>query len=298
MKKPFILKRGQRETITGYVFILPYIIGFLLFQGIPFLMAFLLGFTNVKFISNLADAGFTGLENFTRMFSDPEVMAALGRTFVYSLIYVPLIMFLGFTLAYAINQKIHFRGGIRTMLFLPYVSSIMAISVVFKVLLGPDGPVLTAFRNMGLEIFPPLYDLKFALPTVVVIAVWSGMGLNMVTFLASLQNVPVELLEAAEIDGAGKLRRILSVVLPVITPTSFFLLISSLITSLQNFTMISALTDGGPGQATTVLSVSIVRTAFTRYQTGYASAQAIVLFVIVMVITMIQWRGQKKWVNY
>lgn len=294
----FGMKRQTRETITGYAFIFPYLIGFLLFQGIPFLMAFLLGFTNVKFLSNLAGAGFTGIDNFKRMFSDPEVLAALGRTFLYSLIYVPLIMGLGFLLAYGINQKIHFRGTIRTMLFLPYVSSIMAVSVVFKVLLSPEGPILKILSGIGWDVLPPLYDLKLALPMVVMIAVWSGLGLNMVTFLAALQNVPVELLEAAEIDGAGRFRRIRDVVLPVITPTSFFLLISSLITSLQNFTIISALTEGGPGQATTVLSVSIVRTAFTRYQTGYASAQAIVLFVIVLIITMVQWRGQNKWVNY
>ena len=297
-KQKKVMKRTTRESLTGYAFIIPYLLGFLLFQGIPFLMAFVLGFTNIRFISNLKDSGFIGLDNFSRMLNDPEVMAALGRTCIYSLIYVPLIMISGFVFAYLINQKIHFRGGIRTMLFLPYVSSIIAVSVVFKLLLSPDGPLLGMLKSIGIDIFPPLYDLNLALPTVVVISVWSGLGLNMVTFLAALQGVPVELLEAAEIDGAGKFRRIKDVVLPIITPTSFFLLISSLITSLQNFTTIQALTEGGPGQATTVLSVSIVRTAFTRYQTGYASAQAIVLFLIVLVITLVQWRGQKKWVNY
>lgn len=292
------LRRSTRENIAGYLFITPYVSGFLVFQGIPFLMAFILGFTNIKFISRLEEAAFVGFDNFLRMFNDPEVMAALGRTGLYTLMYVPLIMLLGFCFAYAVNQKIYARGVIRTMLFLPYVSNIMAVSVVFKLLLSPQGPFMSFMGALGVDMLPPLYNLNGALPTVVLIAVWSGMGLNMITFLAALQNVPREMLEAAEIDGAGRWGKIRNVVIPCIAPTTFFLMISSLITSLQNFTVIQAMTEGGPGQATTVLSVSIVRTAFTRYQTAYASTQAIILFVIVLAITLIQWRGQRKWVNY
>lgn len=292
------MRRSTRENISGYLFITPYLIGFLLFQGIPFLMAFILGFTNIKYISRLEEASFIGFANFERMFNDPEVMAALGRSGLYTLMYVPLIMILGFTFAYLINQKIYARGVIRTMLFIPYVSNIMAVSVVFKLLLSPQGPVMSLVNALGIDMMPPLYNLNGALFTVVIVAVWSGLGLNMITFLAALQNVPAELLEAAEIDGAGRFSRIRNVVMPSIAPTSFFLIISSLITSLQNFTIIQALTEGGPGQATTVLSVSIVRTAFTKYQTAYASAQAIILFVIVLIITLIQWRGQRKWVTY
>lgn len=137
-----------------------------------------------------------------------------------------------------------------------------------------------------------------ALPTVVVISVWKGVGLNMITYLAALQDVPAELLEAAQLDGANKWQQIKNVVIPKVSPTTFFLLISSILTSLQNFTVIQALTGGGPGQATTVMSVNIVRTAFTKYETSFASAQAMIIFAIVMIITLIQWRGQKKWVNY
>ncbi len=140
--------------------------------------------------------------------------------------------------------------------------------------------------------------MKLALPTTAVIAVWKGLGLNMVVYLGALQGVPAELLEAAQIDGATKWERIRHVVFPMVSPTTFFLLISSIIGSLQNFTIIQALTEGGPGQATTVMSVNIVRTAFMKYDTSLASAMALVMFVIVMIITLIQWYGQKKWVNY
>lgn len=136
------------------------------------------------------------------------------------------------------------------------------------------------------------------MPTVVCIAVWKGLGLNLITYLAALQNVSRDLLEAAQIDGANKFQQIIRIVIPMVSPTTFFLMISSIITSLQNFTTIQALTEGGPGQATTVMSINIIRNAFTNYQTGYASALAMVMFVIVFIFTAIQWKGQKKWVNY
>ncbi len=123
-------------------------------------------------------------------------------------------------------------------------------------------------------------------------------GRVFITYLGALQNVSTDLLEAAQIDGATKWERIWHIVIPSISPTTFFLLISSVITSLQNFTTIQALTGGGPGQATTVMSINIIRTAFSNYQTGYASAQALIMFLIVLAITLVQWQGQKKWVNY
>lgn len=143
----------------------------------------------------------------------------------------------------------------------------------------------------------PLLNQKWALPAVVLIAVWKGIGLNFLTYLGALQNVDKSQVEAAEIDGANKWQQIKNVIIPAVAPTTFFLTISSIITSLQNFTVIQSLTDGGPGQATTVMSINIVNTAFVKYETSYASAQALVMFAIVMVITLIQWRGQKKWAD-
>lgn len=289
----------KKENRTGLLFIAPYLIGYIIFQGLPFLIAIILGFTNVRYISKIDEASFIGLGNFIRMFQDVDTMKALGRTGLYSLIYVPLIMVCGFTIAYLVNKGIHFKKLIRSMFFLPYVSNMVAVAVVFKLLLGPSGPVVAILQALGNE-NPPylLYGLNTALPTVVCIAVWKGIGLNFITYLAALQNVSADLLEAAQIDGASKWERIKHIVIPSISPTTFFLLISSVITSLQNFTTIQALTGGGPGQATTVMSINIIRAAFTNYQTGYASAQALVMFVIVLFITLIQWRGQKKWVNY
>ena len=289
----------RKENITGYAFITPYVLLFLVFTGIPFICSIVFSFTNMTYISKLANLKFIGFANFIKMFQSPEVMAALGRTFIYSLVYVPAIMVAGFVLAMIVNKGIHWKGAIRGMVFLPYVSNMVAVAVVFKILLGQSGPFYQIMQFLGVE-NPPLLLLsdKFALPTVALIAVWKGVGLNMITYLGALQNVPTELDEAAQIDGANKWQRIKNVVIPMISPTTFFLIISSIITSLQNFTVIQSLTEGGPGQSTSVMALSIVRTAFVQNNTAFASAQAMVIFLIVMIITLIQWREQKKWVNY
>lgn len=287
----------KKEALTGYLFVAPYIAMFIIFTGIPFVIAFVLSFYNVKYISKLENLRFVGFEQFVRLFQNPEVMNALKNSFIYSLLYVPIIMVLGFAVAYLLNKGVFMKKSIRSMVFLPYVSNMMAIAVVFKILLGPKGPIFPVLNMLGID-KPLLLHVKFALPTIVVISVWKSIGLNMLTYLGALQNVSVELMEAAEIDGASKWQQIRNVVIPSISPTTFFLLISSIITSLQNFTIIQALTEGGPGQATTTMSMSIIRTAFMQYDTSFASAQALLMFAIVMVFTLVQWQGQKKWVNY
>lgn len=292
-------KAERQEAVTGYLFVTPYLIAFVIFTGIPFLSAFLMSLTNMKFLTNLDGVQFVGLKNFVRIFQTSGVMDALWRTFIYSLIYVPVIMALSFVLAYLLNKGVHAVKPIRSMVFLPYVSNMIAVAVVWQIMLGPRGPIYAVQKLFGSENpIIPLLDLKWALPTCVLIAVWKSLGLNFLTYLGALQNVPVELIEAAEIDGASKWQQIKNVVIPAVSPTTFFLTISSIITSLQNFTVIQGLTGGGPGDATRVMSLSIVDYAFTKYQTGFAAAQAILMFAIVMVITLIQWRGQKKWVNY
>ena len=291
-------KFQKKENRAGYLFITPYLIFFTIFTGIPFLMAIGLSFLNVKYITRLEDLKFTGLKNFIKVFANKEIMQSLGRTFEYALVYVPLIMIAGFILAVILNKGVYAKNTLRATVFLPYVSNMVAIAIIFKVLLGSNSPIIQGLKSLGVDFPLLLQDLKLALPTVAVIAVWKGVGLNMVVYLGALQGVPAELSEAAQIDGAGKWQRIRHVIIPMVSPTTFFLLISSVIGSLQNFTVIQALTEGGPGQATTVMSVNIVRTAFMKYDTSLASAMAMIMFIIVMIITLIQWHGQKKWVNY
>lgn len=291
-------KAQKKENRYGWLFISPYLIFFTIFTGIPFLIAIVMSFLNVKYITKLDNVKFVGLQNFIKIFQNKEIMGSLIRTFQYSLVYVPLIMVVGFVLAFILNKGVYLKNTTRSLVFMPYVSNMVAVAVIFKVLLGNNSPIIEALRNMGMN--PPLLlqNLKLALPTVAIISVWKGVGLNMVVYLGALQEVPAELTEAAQIDGATKWQRIRNVVIPMISPTTFFLVISSIIGSFQNFTIIQALTEGGPGQVTTVMSVNIVRTAFTKFETSLASAMALIMFVIVMIVTLIQWHGQKKWVNY
>lgn len=291
-------KEQRKENRYGWLFISPYLIFFTIFTGIPFVIAIVMSFLNVKYITRLDNLKFVGFQNFIKIFHNKEIMASLLRTFQYSLVYVPLIMVVGFLLAFILNKGVYLKNTTRSLVFMPYVSNMVAVAVIFKVLLGNNSPIIIALRNMGMN--PPLLlqDLKWALPTVAIISVWKGVGLNMVVYLGALQEVPAELIEAAQIDGATKWQRIRKVIIPLISPTTFFLVISSIIGSFQNFTCIQALTEGGPGQATTVMSVNIVRTAFTKFETSQASAMALIMFVIVMIVTLIQWHGQKKWVNY
>lgn len=185
------------------------------------------------------------------------------------------------------------------MIFMPYVSNFVAVAMVWFVILNPfGGPVNDLLKSFGME-KPPLWlaDVKLAMPTVVFIVVWQNMGFHFVTFLAALQAIPAELYEAVTIDGANGWQKFRYVTFPGISNTTFFLLVTSIIGSFQNFAQINVLTGGGPGYATRVFAVNLYEDAFQRYDFSYAAAQAVMMFIFIMIITIIQWRGQKKWVT-
>lgn len=290
----------QREQQLGYLFILPFAVGFLIFHATPALISFIISATNMRFLSNLGNLKFVGLSNFIELFQDAEVMAALGRSFLYSLMYVPIIVLAGLLLAVLVNCRIYARGAIRTALFMPYISNMVAIAIVWSVMLDyRDGPINQLLRSLGCK-NPPMWLMgeHTALLTIVLIAAWQGVGLYMVTYLAALQNVPQDLYEAATLDGAGSLGKFLHITVPLISPTTFFLLITAIIGSFQNFGIIQVLTKGGPGDASTTMAISVYNASFEQYRMGYATAQAVVLFVIILLFTVIQWQGQKRWVTY
>jgi multiple sugar transport system permease protein len=293
------MSMGKKEALTGVLFIIPYSIGFLIFHGIPLILSVIFSMTDLRFISKLDKTKFIFLDNFIEMFHDTYFWAAFSKSVIYTLIYVPLIMVISLLLAILVNKKIYARNTVRTMIFMPYVSNIVAIALVWSLLLAPDGAINNLLRTFGMTNTPMwLMGIKTSLPTVAMIAVWQGMGLQFVTYLAALQGVPRELLEASQIDGANRWKSFIHVTLPMISPTTFFLLITSIICSLKNFDIVQVLTEGGPGSSSRVLSLNIVRETFASYRMGYASAQAIFVFIFILVITIIQWRGQKKYVNY
>lgn len=289
------MKRQQR---IGYLFILPSFIGVTIFFIIPLVFSLGLAFTNW---TGPAGRGlkFIGLLNFQRLISDEIFWKALVNNIVY-LLHVPLSVFLGFIVASLLNRDIYFRNGLRAAFFLPYLISGVAIGFVWMLLFHPlEGPINHFLTNLGVQ-YPPawLASTNTSMLAIIIISTWKNMGFNIVIFLAALQDVSRELKEAAAIDGAKAWQIVRYIVLPQISPITFFLLIIGTMNGFKSFGLVQAVTGGGPANSTLILPLYVYRTAFRYYEMGYASTIAVVLFFIIFLFTIIQWRGQKRWVHY
>ncbi|MBQ4899239.1 sugar ABC transporter permease [Paenibacillus sp. Marseille-P2973] len=286
------------EAKAGIGFILPFLAGFLIFNLFPLLYAFYISLVDYNTLK--PSFNFIGFDNFTRIFHDPIALQAYWSSFLYTLIYVPALIVLSFFLAVLLNRKFFLRPVSRTMILIPYVANVIAIAMVWSMILDPyDGPVNAFLHLIGVQ-NPPMWlgGTKTALPTIALVNVWQSLSFQTIVFLAALQGVPKELYEASELDGAGRWKKVRNVTIPLVSPTTFFLVITSVIGSFQNYASVRALTNGGPGVASRVISLNIYEEAFTYNRYSYAAAQAILLFGVILVITIIQWRGQKKWVHY
>ena len=282
-----------REAMAGYLFLLPNIIGFITFSMIPVLTAFGLSLTNWN---GMQETRFIGLRNFLDLFHHESFVIALKNTFVYAVTFVPLTLVTALAVAVLLNQKLKAVKVYRAIFFMPYISSAVAISYVWAALLNPiSGPVNMFLEAIGV-VNPPMWlsSTKWAMFTVVLISVWKNFGYYSIIYLASLQGVPKHLEEAAMIDGAGKWQIFRNVTLPELAPVTFFCLIMALISSFKVFDQVYVLTEGGPGQATTTLVQYIYSNTFQNYRMGYGAAAAVVLFLIIFAVTLIQYRGQHK----
>jgi multiple sugar transport system permease protein/alpha-1,4-digalacturonate transport system permease protein len=288
----------RREALSGYLFVLPNFLGFLIFTAVPVVMGLLISFTNY---SGFPGAVFVGLTNYLRMFRDSQFIAALKNNLFYALTCVPLTMLVSLLLALMLNRKIMFADMFKTLYFFPNLTSTVAVSCVFMLLFEPNsGPVnhFLAFIGIPEAMLPRwFFSTKTALFTVVLVVVWKQAGYYMIMFMAGLKNIPSHLYEAARIDGASNWQCFRHVTWPMLSPTTFMVTILSIIASFQVFDIINITTKGGPGRATTVLVFRIYREAFRDWKMGYASAIAYFLFMIILAVTVIQWQGQKKWVN-
>lgn len=287
------LNHWQRDKLSGYVFIAPQYLGFIVFLGIPVLLVFWYSMFDWHILDGTAP--FAGLDNYQRMLEDPLFATVLRNTLLFTLGLVPLNLALALGLALLLNQRLMGKTLFRTLFFAPVVVSLVAWAIVWQFLLQDDGGINLALQSIGIDGPNWLRESAWALPAVIVVQVVKNVGLNMVLFLAALQGVPKEIQEASRIDGAGPIRTFRSITLPMIAP--MFLLVSmiTVIGSFQVFATIVILTGGGPGNATNVLVYYIYQQAFQRFEAGYASAGAVILFVIVMVLTLIQWQLRKRW---
>ena len=293
-------RRALHADLVGYAFLTPALLCFALFMLFPLVMSFVLGFTEWNLVSGLNGIKYVGLENFKKLIVDDLFRASLRNNVIYTSLYVPLSIVLALMVSVLLNSRIYGRSILRTMIFMPYISNVVAASIVWMALFQPTkGPINQMLTAMGVS-EPPrwLASPDWALLVLVLFGVWINMGYNTVLLLGGLQNIPRELQEAALVDGATKRQTFWHVDLPLLTPTLFFLLITGFMTSFKMFNSVKLITQGGPGMSTTVLVYYLYVQAFTYQKFGYSSAIAIVLFAIIFLITFIQWKGEKRWVNY
>ncbi|RAK05172.1 carbohydrate ABC transporter membrane protein 1 (CUT1 family) [Halanaerobium saccharolyticum] len=287
----------SRNRKTAYFFLLPNFIGFFVFTLIPIAIAFFLCFVRWDFSNPMR---FVGLQNFTYMFTDSTFRIALKNTIFFSLVAVPSTMVISLGLAILLNKIIKGVKFLRTMYFIPYITSMVAVAIVWNMLYSPSmGPINSFLRNVGIN-NPPGWTAStdWSMIAIIIMSVWKQIGYYMVIYLAGLQGIPSHLYEAATIDGANSWQKFKYITLPMLTPTTFFVSIMLLIGSFKVFTQVMVMTGGGPGRSSNVLVYYIYNQAFVYNRFGYASAIAFVLFFIVLAITIFQFKKEEKWVNY
>lgn len=290
---------GWRENLAGYLFIAPMFIGTSVLVLFPIIASLVLSFTDWNFVSGYESAAFIGLENFKSLFTNDVFLKSLGNNFLL-LIAIPIQLFISLVIAVIINKYIYFKDFFKVVFFMPFISSVVAVAVVFQVLFQPTkGPINQFLMSIGIE-NPPgwIADITFALPSVMIIMIWTNIGFNLIIYLAGLQGIPKELYEAAQIDGASAFYQFTKITIPLVSPTTFLLFVTGIIGSFKIFDLIIVLTEGGPANSTLIPVVYLYEQAFLELKTGYSSAIALVMFVIILIITYIQFLGQKKWVNY
>lgn len=292
-------KKARKDFFTGMGFILPSLLGFLIFTFIPVVISLCLSFTSWNFMEGIEGIKFNGLANYIRLFSDEWFLNSYKNNIIFTAVTVPVLIALGLVMATIINKYIYGGGVVRTMIFIPYIASVVAVCTVWMVLLQPSyGPVNEFFRSIGIA-NPPgwLADFKWSLPSIMVIYVWQQVGYYSIVFLAGLNGLPEDVYEAAKVDGASSIRQFFSLTVPLISPTTFFLTIMGIIGSFKVFDQISVLTQGGPGSSSSVMAYYVYRTAFDYFEMGYANTLAWALFVLVFIVTLVQWKMQAKFSN-
>lgn len=289
-------KRQRQEMLYAYLFLAPSLIGFLLFIIIPTVSSFVLSFVEWDLLNS---PKFVGLGNFEDLAKDDVFSTILKNTFVFSIVTIPIGMAISFFIAVLLNQGLKGTNIYRTIYFLPVMASAAGSAVVWKWIFEKDFGLLNYLLSFfGMDGPGWLTSSEWAMTSVIIMSIWKYIGFDMVIFLAALQGVPKDLYEAAEIDGAKAWHKIRHITLPMISYSTFFVLIMAIIRSFQIFDQMYILTKGGPGYSTQVLVYYIYTNAFEFFKLGYASSVAWVLFVIILVITLIQMKLQKKWVFY
>jgi len=287
-------RRPWRDDLVGWTFAAPFVILFGIFLAFPILASFVLSFTSfgLKDLANPVGSTVVGLKNYVDLFSDPVFWTALFNTFYFVIVGVPLTLIFGLLIATALNRGVsRFRTVFRVGYYLPVITSIVAIAVVWRFLLDPDvGLINMALGGLGINGPAWLADPVLAMPSIIAMAVWRNLGFAMIVFLAGLQAIPAMLYEAAAIDGAGRWQGFRYVTLPMLRPTILFMTVITTIGYLQLFEEPFVMTAGGPLNKTLSITMYMYQQGFTFFHQGFASSIAYVLFVIVAIVAFLQFK--------
>jgi len=287
---------ARKDELSGYLFIAPQFIGLLCFILFPVFFSLYISFTNWDMLSPVE---WVGLQNYVKIFTSADVRKVMGNTFEYVLLYIPGTVILSLVLALALSTKIKGTTVYRTMFFLPNITSTVAVSLVWLWIYNPDFGILNMILSaLGLPTQRFLRSLSQAMPSVAFVSIWQSAGYFMVLFIAGISGIDPTYYEASKIDGANWWHNMKSITLPMLSPTLFFVIIIAFIGGFQVFNEIFMLTEGGPANATKTMVMHIYNTAFKYFRMGEASVYAWILFIIIMLVTLVQFKLQKKWVNY
>ncbi|WP_379131084.1 carbohydrate ABC transporter permease [Paenibacillus sp. sgz500958] len=299
-KKKTYWTRKRREQWAGWFFIAPEVIGMIILSVFPLLFSLFLSFTEWNLVGGLSAIHFIGMDNFVNLFKDNHFLLALKNNVLFTVGTVPLTMLLGIILSALIHKKLYGKTFFKVAFFIPYICSTVAIAAVWQALYHPSkGPLNQLLMQLGIS-SPPhwLVDTSYSLIAIMIIYIWQILGYQMIIFLAGMTNIPEELYEAATIDGATGIQQFRRITVPLLGPTTFFLAITSTISSFKVFDMIKFLTNGGPNYSSTVIVYQIYEEGFEHFKMGYASAMSWVLFLIIMIVTSITWITQNRKVHY
>jgi len=265
----------------------------LCFGLIPLAFSLFVSLTDWNYTKGFGNWDFIWLDNFINLWKDEWFLASVKNTLVYTVVTVPITILLSLGIAAMIQDycNAHFSGTIRIAMYMPRICNIVASSAVWMALFSSYGPFSQAMRSLGWK-NPPhwLADETWALPSLMLVAVWMSLGYRIFIYSASLQSIPDDLYEAADIDGATRTQKFWNITVPMLRPTTFFLTITGIIGSFKSFGTVNVMTQGGPGYSTYTLVYYIYKTAFSYYRMGYASAVAMILFVMLLFVTLVQWR--------
>ncbi len=285
----------RKENIAGFLFILPNLLGFFVFTAFSVSFSLVMSLTDWSMIKKLSNTKFIGLSNFAELFQDKWFHASILNN-LWFLLVIPVTIFIAMVLGFLINDRVFFKKTFRTILYLPNITSVVAISVVWFTMFNPRlGPVNSFLRALGMDNPPQwLSSTQWAKPTLGFLMIWKQVGYYSLLYLAALQAIPRQLYEAADVEGASISQQFFRITMPLLSPTTFMLTIMSLINVFNDWSLIQIMTDGGPGISTYTIGYYIYYAAFKKNRMGYASAIAWVLLLFIMLFTVIRFRVEKK----